>query len=100
MTTDDRGEVPTGSFAADKDELQRAVEEKVAQARAAAGNEPIVNVFPTCRGPLMMSGLRSFDAFHSSRKASIFLRRYMVSPHAIKSGDFISLYNFMGHFSM
>ena len=32
--------IPRGSGAADKDELQRAVEEKTARAEAAAGSEP------------------------------------------------------------
>ncbi|MCF6505928.1 1,4-alpha-glucan branching protein GlgB [Blastococcus sp. MG754426] len=42
MTTDDRGDSPV----AGKDDLQRAVEEKVAQAEAAAGSEPPVNAEP------------------------------------------------------
>ncbi|MCW2530519.1 MAG: glgB [Blastococcus sp.] len=50
MTTDDRGlepgQVPAGSFAADKDALQRAVDEKTAAAEAAVGSEPIVNADP------------------------------------------------------
>jgi 1,4-alpha-glucan branching enzyme len=46
MTSDDRGEFPRGSDAAGKDELQRAVEEKTAQALAAAGSEPVVNAAP------------------------------------------------------
>ncbi|RBY87189.1 1,4-alpha-glucan branching enzyme [Blastococcus sp. TBT05-19] len=45
MTTDDRGENPVQG----KDELQRAVEEKVAQAEAAAGSEPPVNAAPATR---------------------------------------------------
>ena len=49
MTTDDRGEFRRGSDAADKDELQRAVEEKTARAEAAAGSEPIVNAAPAKR---------------------------------------------------
>ncbi|MCW2702735.1 MAG: glgB [Blastococcus sp.] len=42
MTTPDRGERPV----ADKDALQRAVDEKTAAAEAAAGSEPIVNADP------------------------------------------------------
>ena len=45
MTTDDRGE----SLAQSKAELQRAVDEKVAQAEAAAGSEPPVNAAPATR---------------------------------------------------
>ncbi|WP_205730118.1 1,4-alpha-glucan branching protein GlgB [Blastococcus sp. TF02-8] len=45
MTTDDRGENTVQS----KDDLQRAVEEKVAQAEAAAGSEPPVNASPATR---------------------------------------------------
>ena len=45
MTTDDRGDLPTGSFAADKDDLQRAVDEKTAAAEAepAGMPSPVVN---------------------------------------------------------
>ena len=46
MSTDDRGDSPRGSAAAEKDELQRAVEEKTARAAAVAGSEPIVNAAP------------------------------------------------------
>jgi 1,4-alpha-glucan branching enzyme len=42
MTTEDRGDRPV----ADKDDLQRAVDERVAAAEAAAGSEPIVNASP------------------------------------------------------
>ena len=49
MTTDDRGDHPTGSDAADKDALQRAVEEQTAAAEAAAGSEPIVNAEPPAK---------------------------------------------------
>jgi 1,4-alpha-glucan branching enzyme len=45
MTTDDRGESRVQS----KDDLQRAVDEKVAQAEAAAGSEPPVNAAPATR---------------------------------------------------
>ncbi|MCW2742908.1 MAG: glgB [Blastococcus sp.] len=45
MTTDDRGGRPV----ADKAELQRAVDERVARAEQAAGNEPIVNATPAKR---------------------------------------------------
>ncbi|MCU1669660.1 MAG: glgB [Blastococcus sp.] len=44
MTTEDRGERP----AADKDELQRAVDEKTTQAEA-TGNEPVVNAAPATK---------------------------------------------------
>lgn len=47
MTTDDRGENPTG--AADKDALQRAVAASTAAAEAAAGDEPIVNAAPAAK---------------------------------------------------
>ena len=40
MSTDDRDQVP------DKDELRRAVDDKVAAAATAAGDEPIVNAGP------------------------------------------------------
>jgi 1,4-alpha-glucan branching enzyme len=43
MTSDDRGSGPGDAPVADKDALQRAVEEKVAAADAAAGSEPVVN---------------------------------------------------------
>jgi 1,4-alpha-glucan branching enzyme len=46
MSTDDRGDSPRGSGAADKDELQRVVEEKTARAEAVAGSEPVVNAAP------------------------------------------------------
>ncbi len=42
MTTDDRDERPV----ADKDDLRRAVEDKVAQAEVTAGSEPVVNAPP------------------------------------------------------
>jgi 1,4-alpha-glucan branching enzyme len=42
MTTEDRGDRPV----AGKDDLQRAVDERVAAAEAAAGSEPIVNAAP------------------------------------------------------
>ncbi|MCA0146440.1 1,4-alpha-glucan branching protein GlgB [Blastococcus sp. LR1] len=45
MTTDDRGESRVQS----KDDLQRAVDEKVAQAEFAAGSEPPVNAAPATR---------------------------------------------------
>src|SRR5829696_3163026 len=45
MTTDDRGEPPM----ADKDALQRAVDEQTAAAEAAAGSEPIVNAEPPAK---------------------------------------------------
>ena len=46
MTTDDRGTAPGNAPAAGKDDLQRAVDERVAGAQAAAGDEPIVNAGP------------------------------------------------------
>jgi 1,4-alpha-glucan branching enzyme len=46
MTTDDRGTAPGNAPAAGKDDLQRAVDERVASAQAAAGDEPIVNAGP------------------------------------------------------
>jgi 1,4-alpha-glucan branching enzyme len=46
MTTDDRGTDPGTTPVAGKDELQRAVDERVAAAEAAAGNEPVVNAAP------------------------------------------------------
>jgi 1,4-alpha-glucan branching enzyme len=46
MSTDDRDDSAQASGAADKDALQRAVEEKTAAAEAAAGSEPIVNAAP------------------------------------------------------
>src|SRR3954447_24469280 len=46
MTTDDRGSAPGPEPVAGKDDLQRAVEERVAAAEAAAGSEPVVNAAP------------------------------------------------------
>jgi 1,4-alpha-glucan branching enzyme len=46
MTTDDRGNEPGTVPVAGKDDLQRAVDEKVAAAEADAGNEPVVNAGP------------------------------------------------------
>jgi 1,4-alpha-glucan branching enzyme len=46
MTTDDRGSAPGTEAVAGKDDLQRAVEERVAAAEAAAGSEPVVNATP------------------------------------------------------
>src|SRR3954452_21055100 len=46
MTTDDRGNEPGTVPAAGKDALQRAVDEKVAAAEAAATDEPVVNAVP------------------------------------------------------
>src|SRR3954451_11603160 len=46
MTTDDRGTAPGTEPVAGKDDLQRAVEERVAAAEAAAGSEPVVNAAP------------------------------------------------------
>ncbi len=52
MTTDDRDERPV----ADKDDLQRAVEEKVAQAEVAAGSEPVVNANPPAPAEELAAG--------------------------------------------
>jgi 1,4-alpha-glucan branching enzyme len=46
MTSDERGSSPGGAPVPDKDELQRAVGEKVTAAEAAAGSEPVVNPAP------------------------------------------------------
>src|SRR4051794_31539706 len=46
MTTDDRGNERGTVPVAGKDDLQRAVDEKVAAAEAAAGNEPVMNAGP------------------------------------------------------
>jgi 1,4-alpha-glucan branching enzyme len=46
MTSDERGSSPGGTPVPDKDGLQRAVDEKVAAAEAAAGSEPVVNPVP------------------------------------------------------
>ncbi|CAA9539255.1 MAG: 1,4-alpha-glucan (glycogen) branching enzyme, GH-13-type [uncultured Thermomicrobiales bacterium] len=43
MTSDDRGSDADSGGVADKDDLQRAVEERVAAVEAAAGSEPVVN---------------------------------------------------------
>jgi 1,4-alpha-glucan branching enzyme len=43
MTTDDRGTSPGDAPVAGRDDLQRAVDEQVAAAQAAAENEPVVN---------------------------------------------------------
>jgi 1,4-alpha-glucan branching enzyme len=45
MTTEDRGQTPAG-----KDELQRAVDEKTAQAQEAAATDPVVSTAPPVRG--------------------------------------------------
>jgi 1,4-alpha-glucan branching enzyme len=45
MTTEDTGQTPAG-----KDELQRAVEEKTAQAEEAAANDTVVSTAPPVRG--------------------------------------------------
>jgi 1,4-alpha-glucan branching enzyme len=46
MTTDDRGSTSDSGPVADKDDLQRAVDERVAAVEAAAGNDPVVNPSP------------------------------------------------------
>ena len=45
MTSDERGTPDSGQVAG-KDDLQRAVEERVAAAEAAAGTEPVINAAP------------------------------------------------------
>ncbi len=47
MTSDEGTDRPL----ADKDELQRAVDERVAAAQAAAGNDPVVNALPADQAP-------------------------------------------------
>ena len=57
MTTDDRNTTSGTRPVSDKDDLQRAVDEKVAAAEAAAGSEPIVNA--TAPAPVEESAART-----------------------------------------
>src|SRR5918998_1260907 len=67
MTTDDRGTTPDSGPVADKDDLQRAVEERVAAVEEAAGTDPVVNAAPAKKAAKRKAPRREEDGREEGR---------------------------------